>query len=88
MRCLSNSCRRRSSSARTRSHSFRIAAALIKPAISSPSCSSSLFRLPFAEFDFRWNNRKIDDGERTAIAIRQADRKRLLFKKLVATPVP
>jgi transposase-like protein len=41
-----------------------------------------------AEFDFRWNNRKVDDGERTMIAIRQADRKRLSFRKLVATPKP
>ncbi len=41
-----------------------------------------------AEFDFRWNNRHVDDGERTMNAIRQADRKRLTFKKLVATPIP
>jgi hypothetical protein len=41
-----------------------------------------------AEFDFRWNNRKVDDGERTMNAIRNADRKRLTFKKLVATPIP
>ena len=41
-----------------------------------------------AEFDFRWNNRGVDDGERTVNAIRQADRKRLTFKKLIATPTP
>ena len=41
-----------------------------------------------AEFDFRWNNRHVDDGQRTVNAIRQADRKRLTFKKLVATPTP
>jgi hypothetical protein len=37
-----------------------------------------------AEFDFR----KVDDEERTMNAIRQADRKRLTFKKLLATPIP
>jgi hypothetical protein len=34
-----------------------------------------------AEFDFRWNNRKVDDGERTARAIRQAEGKRLRYKQ-------
>src|SRR5271167_1837713 len=43
-----------------------------------------------AEFDFRWNARKIDDGERTALAIRRADGKRLRYKEPVATlpPIP
>ena len=34
-----------------------------------------------AEFDFRYNNRRIDDGARTALAIRQADGKRLRYKQ-------
>jgi hypothetical protein len=34
-----------------------------------------------AEFDFRWNARKIDDGARTALAIRKADGKRLRYKE-------
>jgi len=34
-----------------------------------------------AEFDFRWNNRKVDDGERTARAIRQAQGKRLRYRQ-------
>jgi transposase-like protein len=36
-----------------------------------------------AEFDFRWNNRKVDDGERTARAIRQAQGKRLRYRPLL-----
>jgi hypothetical protein len=34
-----------------------------------------------AEFDFRWNARKIDDGARTVLAIRKADGKRLRYKE-------
>jgi transposase-like protein len=37
-----------------------------------------------AEFDFRWNNRKVDDGERTARAIRQAQGKRLRYRQGLA----
>jgi transposase-like protein len=32
------------------------------------------------QFDFMWNNRKLNDGERTLIAIRGAEGKRLLYK--------
>jgi hypothetical protein len=34
-----------------------------------------------AEFDFRYNNRFIDDGARTVLAIQKADGKRLFFKE-------
>ena len=34
-----------------------------------------------AEFDFRWNGRKIDDGARTALAIRNAAGKRLRYRE-------
>jgi len=37
-----------------------------------------------AEFDFRWNHRKIDDGARTAAAIRHAQGKRLRYREPVA----
>ena len=37
-----------------------------------------------AEFDFRWNARKVDDGQRTALAIRGADGKRLRYREPVA----
>ena len=33
------------------------------------------------EFEFRWNTRKIDDGDRTAAAIRGADGKRLMYRE-------
>lgn len=33
------------------------------------------------EFSFRWNNRKVKDGQRTIRAIRGADNKRLLYKE-------
>jgi transposase-like protein len=34
-----------------------------------------------AEFDFRWNGRMIEDGARTALAIRKAEGKRLRYKE-------
>jgi hypothetical protein len=40
-----------------------------------------------AEFDFRWNNRKVDDGECTARAIRQAQGKRLRYRNTLLTNV-
>ena len=41
-----------------------------------------------AEFDFRWNARKVDDGERLARAIRGAEGKRLRYREPVATLPP
>jgi ISXO2-like transposase domain len=41
-----------------------------------------------AEFDLRWNARKIDDGERTARAIRSAEGKRFHYKEPLATLSP
>jgi transposase-like protein len=40
-----------------------------------------------AEFDFRWNNRKVEDGERTARAIRQAQGKRLRYRNTLLANV-
>jgi hypothetical protein len=40
-----------------------------------------------SEFDFRYNHRKIDDGERTSLAIKGAEVKRLRYKQPVATVV-
>jgi transposase-like protein len=34
-----------------------------------------------AEYDFRWNNRKVSDGERTVAAIRGAEGKRLMYRE-------
>jgi transposase-like protein len=33
-----------------------------------------------AEFDFRWNARKLNDGDRALLAIRSADGKRLMYR--------
>jgi hypothetical protein len=41
-----------------------------------------------AEFDFRWNTRKVDDGERLAHAILSAEGKRLCSRERVATLPP
>ncbi len=39
-----------------------------------------------AGFDFRWNARKVDDGERLAHAVRSAEGKRLRYREPVAKP--
>jgi ISXO2-like transposase domain len=41
-----------------------------------------------AEFDFRWNARKVDDCERLALAVRSAEGKRLRYKQPLATFPP
>ncbi len=41
-----------------------------------------------AEFDFRWNARKIDDGARLALAVRSAEGKRLRYREPVAILPP
>ncbi len=38
------------------------------------------------EFTFRWNTRKMDDGERVAAAIKQVDGKRLEYRESVENP--
>ncbi|MGA3169401.1 MAG: IS1595 family transposase [Chthoniobacteraceae bacterium] len=40
-----------------------------------------------SEFDFRWNTRSLNDGERTVAALKQAEGKRLTYKPLVR-PAP
>lgn len=37
-----------------------------------------------SEFDFRWNARKLNDGERTVLAIQKATGKRLMYRQPVA----
>jgi transposase-like protein len=37
-----------------------------------------------AEFDFRWNARKMNDGERTSLAIKGAEGKRLMYSEPVS----
>ena len=38
-----------------------------------------------AEFDFRWNHREVEDGERLVAAIEQTGGKRLMYRKPAAT---
>lgn len=51
------------------------------------SCSISK-HLPnyLSEFEFRWNTRKLDDGQRVARAIKQVDGKRLTYRESVDLP--
>jgi len=35
------------------------------------------------QFDFLWNNRKLNDGERTVLAMRAAEGKRLMYRPSV-----
>ena len=45
-------------------------------------CSEKHLHRYLAEFDFRYSTRKIEDGERTVQAIRQAEGKRLAYRQL------
>lgn len=38
------------------------------------------------EFEFRWNTRKVDDGERVSRAIKASDGKRLMYRESVDNP--
>ncbi len=38
------------------------------------------------EFQFRWNTRKMDDGQRVARAIKQIDGKRIEYRESVENP--
>lgn len=38
------------------------------------------------EFEFRWNTRKLDDGQRVAMEIKQVDGKRLEYRESVDNP--
>lgn len=44
-------------------------------------CSKVHLQRYCAEFDFRWNYRKLDDVDRTLTALKRADGKRLTYKK-------
>jgi len=40
-----------------------------------------------SEFEFRWNNRKLDDSKRVTAAIKGADGKRLMYREPIEKPV-
>src|SRR5438067_3042820 len=61
---------------------------LIKRGVMGTFHSVSRKHLPnyLNEFEFRWNTRKLDDGQRVARAIRQVDGKRLEYRESVDNP--
>jgi transposase-like protein len=61
---------------------------LLKRGIMGTFHSVSRKHLPnyLNEFEFRWNTRKMDDGQRVAKAIRQIDGKRLQYRESVDNP--
>lgn len=56
--------------------------ALLKRGIVGTFHQISKHHLPLylAEFDFRWNKRKVNDGERTIAALKKMEGKRLMYK--------
>lgn len=68
------------------SNTIEGAFSLIKRGVYGTFHSVSKKHLPryLAEFEFRYNTRKLDDGERVAVAIRRADGKRLTYAQQVA----
>lgn len=61
---------------------------LIKRGVMGTFHSVSRKHLPnyLNEFEFRWNTRKLDDGQRVARAIKQVDGKRLEYRESVDAP--
>jgi transposase-like protein len=60
--------------------------ALIKRGLMGVYHAVSKKHLPryLAEFDFRWNTRKLNDGERLVAAVKSAEGKRLLYSDAIA----
>lgn len=61
---------------------------LIKRAVMGTFHSVSAKHIPnyLNEFEFRWNTRKLDDGERVSRAIKQVDGKRLQYRESLDNP--
>lgn len=61
---------------------------LIKRGVMGTFHSVSRKHLPnyLNEFEFRWNTRKLDDGQRVARAVRQVEGKRLMYRESVDNP--
>ena len=62
--------------------------ALLRIQMRPPWLSSTTRRASgyLSEFDFRYNARRMNDGERTALAIQSASGKRLTYKQQIAKP--
>lgn len=52
------------------------------------SCGEAHLSRYLAEWDFKWNTRKVTDGERAAIALKGIEGKRLTYRRLDETPHP
>ncbi len=50
------------------------------------SVSRSSAQLPKQEFQFRWNTRKLDDGQRVTRVVKMLDGKRLQYRQSVDAP--
>jgi hypothetical protein len=74
----------------THSNTVESAFSLLKPGIYGTSHNVSRKHLHryVAEFDFRWNSLKVDDGARLALAVRGCEGKRLLYCEPLATLPP
>ena len=61
---------------------------LIKRGVMGTFHSVSKKHLPnyLNEFEFRWNTRKVDDGERISRAVKQVEGKRLMYRESVDNP--
>ena len=72
----------------TDSNSIEGVFSLIRRGVMGTFHSVSRKHLPnyLNEFQYRWNTRKIDDGERVARAIKQIDGKRLEYRESVERP--
>ena len=68
----------------TTTNSAESSFSLLKRGIIGTFHSVSKHHLPLylAEFDFRWNQRKVTDGERTVAALKKAPGKRLTYKAI------
>jgi transposase-like protein len=68
----------------TQTNTVECSFSLLKRGIIGTFHNVSKQHLPLylAEFDHRWNHRKVTDGERTVAALRKAEGKRLTYKPL------
>src|SRR5438067_766391 len=72
----------------THSNTIEGVFSLIKRGVMGTFHSVSRKHLPnyLNEFEFRWNTRKMNDGQRVAQAIKQVDGKRLKYRESVDNP--
>ena len=52
--------------------------------VSTTTSAANILHRYLWQFDFLWNNRQLNDGERTILAVKAAEGKRLMYKDPVA----